>query len=123
MDEDPVFKVSDLDFKITRVNGLLTRLSSIPKPKEKKKKLPKNFKIDNMTFNGKDGENINIEDFIKYDNGDDTEEEEIPQQQQQQNQQSEDKSNEDNSQDKQDQQKEQTDEEKASTSKTASEDL
>ena len=83
LDEDPVFRISDIDMKITRANGHLNRLTSIPKPKEKKKKLPKNFKIDNMTFNGKDGENLNLEDFIKYDNGD-SDDEEIPQKQQQQ---------------------------------------
>jgi hypothetical protein len=57
-----------------RIESLWTKLNAIPKPKEastekKKKKLPKNIKIDNMTFEGNEG--INIEDLINFQGGDD----------------------------------------------------
>lgn len=75
------------------------RLNNTPQPKEKKaKKMPKNFKIDNMTFDG--NSDINWEDFVHINNGDedDQQQEETGQQQQQQdnnrnnNQQEEDAS-------------------------------
>jgi hypothetical protein len=65
--EDPVFKVADIDMKLQRLTSLYTRISSTPKPKEKKKTMPKNIKIDNMTFDG--DSDINWEDFIKVNNG------------------------------------------------------
>ena len=47
-------------------------MSNIPKPVEKKKKkMPKNIKIDNMTFDGNSG--MNWEDFVHI-QGDDDEE-------------------------------------------------
>ena len=50
----------------------LTKVVNIPKPVEKKKKkLPKNIKIDNMNFDGNSG--MNWEDFIHV-AGDDDEE-------------------------------------------------
>jgi hypothetical protein len=58
--------VNDIDQKINRVNSLFTRVSSIPKPKEKKKKpANKNIKIDNITIDGNSGEDLNWEDFVK----------------------------------------------------------
>lgn len=36
LSEDPVFRVGELDAKLTRANAVFTRISSIPKPKEKK---------------------------------------------------------------------------------------
>jgi len=54
LDEDPAFRVADLDSKLKRVDALYQRLSNMPKPKDtkdgkkKKKKLPKNIKIENM---------------------------------------------------------------------------
>ena len=45
LSEDPVFRVGELDAKLTRANAVFTRISSIPKPKEKKPvKKAKNFK-------------------------------------------------------------------------------
>ena len=68
--EDPVLRSSDVDLKITRANSIYTRLSAIPKPKEKKpvRKGPKSFRMDNITINGNNGDDINLEDFIKFDN-------------------------------------------------------
>lgn len=49
-------------------------MSNLPKPKDAKdstkkgKKIPKNIKIDNMTFDGT--EDINWEDFVNIENGD-----------------------------------------------------
>ena len=88
--QDPAFKSGEVEAKITRVNSVYTRVSSTPKPKEKRPKRPKNFKIDNITIDGNSGGNW--EDFIKVDNGgyggyDDDFEEERQQRQQQQQQQ------------------------------------
>ena len=68
--EDPVLRSSDVDLKLTRANSIYTRLASTPKPKEKKpvRKGPKSFRMENITFNGNNGDDINLEDFIKYDN-------------------------------------------------------
>jgi hypoxia up-regulated 1 len=91
LNEDPAFRVSDLESKVKRVEQLYTRLNAIPKPKDtsskdgkkKKKKLPKNIKIDNMTFDGNSG--MNIEDLINIQGGyDEEDEEETTQEQQQQ---------------------------------------
>ena len=67
-------------------------MNSIPKPKDttkdgkkKKKKLPKNIKIDNMTFDGNSG--MNIEDLINIQGGYEEEDEEDTTQDQQQQQQ------------------------------------
>lgn len=67
MDEDPVFRVSEIDNRIKRIESLWQRINNLPKPKDatkdkKKKKLPKNIKIDNMTFDGSG--DFNLEDFI-----------------------------------------------------------
>jgi len=69
LDEDPVFRVSEIEVKLKRAESLWTRLNAIPKPKEpstgstkKGKKMPKNIKIENMTFDG--NSDINLEDFI-----------------------------------------------------------
>ncbi|CDW74071.1 protein heat shock protein [Stylonychia lemnae] len=101
IDEDPAFKISELETKVKRVDQLYDRLKAIPKPKDtttgkkKKKKLPKNIKIDNMTFDGNSG--MNIEDLINIQGGyEEEDEEETTQEQQQKQEQS------------QDQQKEQT---------------
>lgn len=73
LDEDPAFKVSEIDFRFKRVETLWTRLNNTPKPKEaKKKKMPKNIKIDNMTFDG--SSDFNMDDFIQYGNSADDEE-------------------------------------------------
>lgn len=72
VDQDPAFKVSDLEFRLRRLDQTFNRVNGIPKPKEnKKKKIPKNIKIDNMTFDG--NSDVNWEDFIHVDNGDDDE--------------------------------------------------
>jgi hypothetical protein len=67
LSEDPVFRVGELDAKLTRANAVFTRISSIPKPKEKKapKKL-KNIKMENVTIDGNEGD---WEDFVKFDSG------------------------------------------------------
>ena len=65
-----MFRTSEIDFKLTLVNRTLTRVSSIPKPKEKKpeKKRPKNFKLENVTIDGNSGEDVNWEDFVNINN-------------------------------------------------------
>jgi len=67
LNEDPVFRIGELDAKITRANAVLTRISSIPKPKEKKNKKPKNVKMENITIDGNEGD---WEDFVKFETGD-----------------------------------------------------
>jgi hypothetical protein len=62
LNEDPVFKLSDIDVKIKRVEAVLTRVSSIPKPKDERKKSDK-IKIENITIDG--DSDINWEDIIK----------------------------------------------------------
>ena len=67
LNEDPVFRVGELDAKLTRVNAVFTRISSIPKPKEKKApKKAKNIKMENVTIDGNEGD---WEDFVKFDSG------------------------------------------------------
>lgn len=68
--EEPVFRTSDVDTRLTRVNAAFTRVSSLPKPKEKKpmRKPPGNIKIDNITIDGKEGSG-NWQDFVSF--GDD----------------------------------------------------
>jgi hypothetical protein len=73
LSEDPELRVADIDFKMTRMSATYTRISSIAKPKDpnagkKGKKMPKNFKIDNITFDG--NSDVDWNDFIKIDNGD-----------------------------------------------------
>jgi hypothetical protein len=76
LSEDPVFRTSEIDFKITQVNRVLSRVSSIPKPKEKKPaagaKKNKNIKFENITIDGNEGD-VNWEDFVKINNNDDEE--------------------------------------------------
>jgi hypothetical protein len=48
------------------LENVYNRISNTPKPKEKK--LPNNFKINNITIDGNQGD-VNWEDFIKVDNG------------------------------------------------------
>ena len=72
-----MFRVSELDAKLTRANAVLTRVSSIPKPKEKKNKKPQNFKMENVTIDGNEGD---WEDFVKIDNGDEEKQESEEQQ-------------------------------------------
>jgi hypothetical protein len=74
LDEDPAFKVSEIDLRLKRVDSLFTRLNNLPKPKEAKKpkKMPKNIKIENMTFDG--SSDINMDDFIQYGSADDEDE-------------------------------------------------
>lgn len=76
LNEDPVFKVGELEAKLQRLSTLYTKVSSTAKPKEKKK-MPKNIKIDNMTFDG--DSDMNWEDFININNGGSGDDEEIPQ--------------------------------------------
>ena len=78
-----MLRTAEVDIKLTRANNILTRISSIPKPKVKAPKRPKNFKLDNITINGMEGDNINIEDFIKYSDNTADEEVDNPEQQQQ----------------------------------------
>jgi predicted transcriptional regulator len=67
LSEDPVFRVGELDAKLTRANAVFTRISSIPKPKEKKaNKKAKNIKMENVTIDGNEGD---WEDFVKIENG------------------------------------------------------
>jgi hypothetical protein len=66
LSEDPAFLTKEVDAKITRVNSVLTRVSSIPKPKEPKKAKRSNIKMENVKINGEDAENF--DDFIKFDN-------------------------------------------------------
>jgi len=70
LNEDPVFRVGELDAKVTRANAVLTRISSIPKPKEKKQKKAKNIKMENVTIDGNEGD---WEDFVKFETGDEGE--------------------------------------------------
>lgn len=75
LNEDPAFKVGDLEKKIERLNQSFSKAANTPKPKEeKKKKIPKNIKIDNIKIDGNEGD-VNWEDFIKINNGDDNSEE------------------------------------------------
>jgi hypothetical protein len=60
--------VSELEAKLTRANAVLTRVSSIPKPKEKKNKKPQNVKMENVTIDGNEGD---WEDFVKINNNED----------------------------------------------------
>lgn len=76
MSEEPAFRSSEVDFKITSLNRVFTRISSMPKPKEKKApvkgKKNKNFKIDNITIDGNSGD-ANWEDFVTINNNDEEE--------------------------------------------------
>ena len=60
LSEDPAFRSSEVDFKITMLNKQFTKVSSMPKPKEKKQpgkgKKNKNFKIENITIDGNSGD-------------------------------------------------------------------
>jgi hypothetical protein len=60
LSEEPAFRSSEVDFKITALNRIFTRISSMPKPKEKKPpvkgKKNKNFKIENITIDGNSGD-------------------------------------------------------------------
>lgn len=58
--------------KLKRIELVFNRVNNTPKPKEpsaakdeKKKKMPKNIKIDNFSFDGSAGGDINWEDIIK----------------------------------------------------------
>jgi hypothetical protein len=69
--------VSDIDLRLKRVNNIFDRVSNTPKPKaetektgkKKNRKMPKNIKIDNMTFDG--NSDMNWDDFITMNNGGD----------------------------------------------------
>jgi len=80
VNEDPVFRVSEIDAKLKRIDSLWSRLNAIPKPKEpaakKNKKMPKNIKIDNMTFDG--STDFNLDDLINA-QGEDTGDEDYSQ--------------------------------------------
>lgn len=98
LDEDPAFKVSDIDAKLKRVNQLFERVNNTPKPKaaastdgKKKKKMPKNIKIDNMTFDG--NSDINWDDFITVNNGGADDEEDTTEETTQQTEQEQQQSN------------------------------
>ena len=59
----------DVEYKFRRLDALFKKVSGIPKPKDdSKSKFGKNFKIDNITIDGNQGD-VNWEDFIKIDNG------------------------------------------------------
>jgi hypothetical protein len=60
--EDPIFKASDLESKIKKVEIVFNRISNIARPKPKLE----NIKIDNITIDGNEGGNW--EDFIKIEN-------------------------------------------------------
>jgi hypothetical protein len=63
LSEEPAFKSSEVDLKITSLNRIFTRISSMPKPKEKKSpvkgKKNKKFKVENITI-----EDLNWEDLV-----------------------------------------------------------
>ena len=87
LDEDPAFRVSEIDVRLKRIESMWQRLNNLQKPKDatkdkKKKKLPKNIKIENMKFDGSG--DFNLEDLINVQGGDEGEEEEETTQQQQQ---------------------------------------
>lgn len=73
LSEEPAFRTSEVDFKITSLNRVFTRISSMPKPKEKKPpgagKKNKNFKFENITIDGNSGD-TNWEDFVTINNND-----------------------------------------------------
>ena len=72
LSEDPAFRTSEIDSKLARTNAVYTRVSSLPKPREKKApKRPRNsnIKMENITIDGMDGSDYNWEDFVKMDNG------------------------------------------------------
>jgi len=87
LDQDPAFKVAEIEAKLKRIESLWARLNAIPKPKEpapkKGKKNPKNIKIENMTFDG--DSDINIEDFIHMGDQDDVDKPDFGQQNKQGN--------------------------------------
>jgi hypothetical protein len=60
LSEEPAFRSSEVDFKITALNRIFNKISSMPKPKEKKPpvkgKKNKNFKIENITIDGNSGD-------------------------------------------------------------------
>lgn len=96
LNEDPAFRVAEIDSRLKRIDSLYTRLNNTTKPKDttkdskkkKGKKMPKNIKIDNMTFGG--DSDINWEDFVNIQGGADDEDEstdDTTQQQQKQDQQ------------------------------------
>jgi hypothetical protein len=66
--EDPLLRAADVASKLQRTADLVKRLADTPKPKDKKPPANgKNFKFENVTFNSNDGdgEELNLEDFIK----------------------------------------------------------
>jgi hypothetical protein len=66
--EDPLLRAADVASKLQRTADLVKRLADTPKPKDKKPPAKgKNFKFENVTFNSNDGdgEELNLEDFIK----------------------------------------------------------
>jgi hypothetical protein len=66
LSEDPTFRTSEVDARLTRVNALYTRVASTPKPKPKRKP-PGNIKVDNITIDGNSGGNW--EDFVSFGDG------------------------------------------------------
>jgi len=67
LNEDPLFKLSDIEVKVKRVEAVLTRVSNIPKPKEEKKKKEDKIKIENINI---DGDSDLVDEFIKMNKGD-----------------------------------------------------
>lgn len=58
--------ISEVDQKAFRLYDDFTRLSSTPKPKEKKVKKPnRNITINNITVDGSEGD-VNWEDYVKF---------------------------------------------------------
>lgn len=55
--------------KVKKVEAVFGRVNNIQKPKEAGSKFGKNIKIDNITIDGNQGD-VNWEDFIKINNGD-----------------------------------------------------
>ena len=62
---DPTFKLIDLEARVKKIEQLLVKVGSKSKPKDPRaSKFGKNFKMDNITFNGNSGD-MNWEDMIK----------------------------------------------------------
>lgn len=74
IDQDPLFREYELVLRFKNLEQAFSKVANIAKPVDKKKKkLPKNIKIDNMTFDGNSG--MNWEDFIHVAGNDDDDEE------------------------------------------------
>ena len=84
LDQDPAFKISEMELRLKRLDSTFTRLSNIQKQRDKKdakdskpfkkgKKFPGNFKMDNITFDSNNMNGMNWEDFVNVYGKDDEE--------------------------------------------------